>query len=102
MNPISLKEVVGVAPVCLLFAGSLVSLSKVRSTWCLLQVVGAGALVVVILAHLCEGLHWLPWMGWGLEHSAGHYLDLWSAVLAVTLFALGYFLDALGRHDERR
>jgi hypothetical protein len=30
-----------------------------------------------------------PFMRWGEEDSAGHYLDLSSAVLGVTLFPLG-------------
>ena len=53
---------------------------------------GAGCLVVVVLTHLREALHLLPWMHWGLEHSAGHYLDLGSAVLGLTLFPIGYLL----------
>lgn len=67
----------------------------------MLQVVGAGSLVVVIFSHLCEALHLLPWMGWGLEHSPGHYVDLLSAVLGATLFPLGYLVDAFARPDVR-
>jgi hypothetical protein len=55
----------------------------------------SGFLVVVVLAHISEALHLFPWMHWGLEHSAGHYLDFSSAVLALTLFPLGYLLYAL-------
>lgn len=55
----------------------------------------------MILTHVCEALHLLPWMGWGLEKSFDHYVDLSSAVLAVTLFPLGYLADALGRRDGR-
>jgi hypothetical protein len=36
-------------------------------------------------------------MGWGLPHSAGHYIDLMSAWIGVALFALGYFLRKLAR-----
>lgn len=43
----------------------------------------------------------LPWMGWGLEHSPGHYVDLLGAVLGVTLFPVGYLVDALARRDVR-
>jgi hypothetical protein len=50
-----------------------------------LQLVGVGCLVVVVLAHVCEARHLLPWMGWGLKHSAGHYLDLSAAILALLL-----------------
>lgn len=57
--------------------------------------------MVMILRHVCEALHLLPWMGWGLEKSFDHYVDLSSAVLAVTLFPLGYLADALGRRDGR-
>jgi succinate dehydrogenase/fumarate reductase cytochrome b subunit len=55
-----------------------------------LQVVGAGCLVLVALTHICEALHILPGMRWGYKDSAGHYLDLASAALGVTLFPLGY------------
>jgi len=61
----------------------------------LLQLLGSGFLVVVALAHVCEALRLFPWMGWGLEHSFGHYLDLFSVALGVTLFPLGYVLHAL-------
>ena len=55
--------------------------------------------MVVALGHICEGLHLFPGMQWGMEHSAGHYLDLASAVLGLTLFPLGYLLHAIAsRH----
>jgi hypothetical protein len=31
----------------------------------------------------------------GLPHTVGHYVDLGSAALGITLFPIGYFLDAL-------
>ena len=37
------------------------------------------------------------WMNWGSENSAGHYLDLSSAILGGTLFPIGYLLHALRR-----
>src|SRR5260370_15203820 len=36
-----------------------------------------------------------PWMHFGREHTVGHYLDFWSAVLGLSLFPLGYLLHAL-------
>jgi len=51
--------------------------------------------VVVILTHVYEALHLLPWMRWGLEDSPGHYLDLSSAIFALKLFLIGYLLHAL-------
>jgi hypothetical protein len=34
-------------------------------------------------------------MGWGIENSAGHYIDLSSAVLGLIFFPIGYLLHAL-------
>jgi hypothetical protein len=50
--------------------------------------------VVVVLTHIGEALHLFPSMYWGQERSAGHYLDLLSAVLELTLFPAGYLLQA--------
>jgi hypothetical protein len=61
----------------------------------LLQLLGAGFLVLVVLTHVSEALHLFPWMHWGLEHSVGHFVDLWSAVLGLSLFPIGYLLYAL-------
>ena len=49
---------------------------------------GVACLIVVVLTHVCEARHLFPWMGWGLKRSAGHYLDLCSAGLAATAFAI--------------
>jgi len=46
---------------------------------------GGACLVVMVLTHVAEWLHFLPGMGWGLPDSAGHYLDLVSAVSGVIL-----------------
>jgi hypothetical protein len=47
-------------------------------------------LVLVVVAHVCEALHLLPWFGWGQEHSVGHYIDLSGAILGLALLPLGY------------
>jgi Ca2+/Na+ antiporter len=88
-------------PVCMLFAGSAVLFSRGKTVCSFLQLLGAGCLVMVVLTHVSETLHLFPWMHWGLEHSAGHYLDLGSAVLGLTLFPIGYLLHAL-RSDTAR
>ena len=49
---------------------------------------------MVVLTHIFEALRWFQSMGWGLERSAGHYVDLASGTLGVALFPLGYLLDA--------
>ena len=34
-------------------------------------------------------------MGWGFEHSIGHYLEVSSAVVGFTLFPVGYLFHGL-------
>lgn len=98
MDPTLFKALLALLPGSALFAGALLLFSKSRSPCSLLQLLGAFCLLLVILAHLCEGLHLLPWMGWGLEHSVGHYLDLCAAVLGIALFPAGYLLHAFDGH----
>lgn len=99
MNETLLRSLVALAPTCLLFSGSMVLFFREKSASCVLQVAGAGGLVMVVLTHVCEALRLLPWMGWGLENSPGHYLDLSSAVLGVTLFPIGYLLHAVTKQQ---
>jgi hypothetical protein len=63
----------------------------------LMQLAGTAALLIVVLVHLCEGFGLVPWIGWGGNRTIGHYLDLAAAVIGLTLFPLGYLLDALSR-----
>ena len=50
---------------------------------------------MVVLTHFAEAFDLIPWMGWGLEESAGHYLDLASILLGLTLFPMGYLAHAV-------
>ena len=95
MNPLSLKSLFALFPACLLLLGAGVTFVRGRTLAGGLQVVGATALVLVVLTHVCEALQMFPGMHWGLEHSAGHYLDLASAILGFGLFPAGYLLQAL-------
>jgi hypothetical protein len=98
MNATAAKAVVALLPVSILFLGSVLLFAR-RTAASSLQLIGAGCLAVVALAHVCEGIGLLPFMHWGMEHSAGHYLDLTSAVLGLTLFPIGYLLHAIAdRH----
>jgi hypothetical protein len=95
MNDILLRAVIALLPASMLLSGAVLLFRRRRSVSLLLQVFGAGCLLMVILIHVAEALHLFPWMGWGLEGSAGHYLDLWSAFLGLALFPLGYLMHAI-------
>src|SRR2546426_12319901 len=95
MNVTLLKALVALVPASMLFSGSVVLFLRGKTVGSVFQLLGAGGLVLVVLTHVFEALHLFPWMHWGLEHSPGHYLDLWSAVLGLTLFPVGYLFHAL-------
>jgi hypothetical protein len=99
VNPTLLKALVALLPAGILLVGSLLLFRRERILGSFLQILGAGCLVMVVLTHICEALHVFPWMHWGAEHSVGHYLDLWSAVLGLTLFPIGYLLHALTKRQ---
>ena len=101
MNMTLVRALVALAPASALLFGSVLLWATGRTVWALLQVIGAGGLVVVTLTHVFEALHWFSWMQWGLEQSAGHYLDLSCAVLGVTLFPIGYVLHSLAAWRRR-
>ena len=84
-----------------LFFGSIILFSKTKSVGSVLQLLGAGCLIVVILTHIAEALQLFPFMHWGQVHSIGHYLDLTSVILGITLFPLGYLLHARGMRRAR-
>ncbi len=54
----------------------------------ILLLLGSGFLILVVLTHIAEAFHIFPAMGWGLPNSAGHYLDLVSAILGCTFLPL--------------
>ena len=86
---------VALVPAGMLCVASVLQFSRRRSAAFLLQLVGTAGLMIVVLSHVCEALGLLPWMGWGLEDTPGHYVDLTAAIVALGLFPLGYLLDAL-------
>jgi hypothetical protein len=100
MNSTLIKALVGLLPVGMLFVGSSAIFLRRRTTASLLQLVGTACLVVVILAHVSEALQIFPAMGWGLENSPGHYLDLLSAIVGASLFPIGFLLHALKREPR--
>src|SRR5438309_1373316 len=92
MNPTLLKAFVAVLPTTGLLAWSVIVFARGRTVPTLLQLLGAGCLVVVVLTHVAEALHLFPAMQWGEPHGVGHYVDLSSAVLGVTLLPAGWLL----------
>ena len=53
----------------------------------LIQLLGAGCLIAVVLTHISEAFHWFPWRHWGLPNRVGHYIDFlerrhWSHVIS--------------------
>jgi hypothetical protein len=95
MDTALLKTLVALVAVCMLFSGSAVMFFRGKTAPWFLQLFGAGCLLVVVATHIFEARHLLPWMRWGDEHSVGHYLDLGTALLGLTLFPLGYLLHAV-------
>jgi succinate dehydrogenase/fumarate reductase cytochrome b subunit len=100
VNVTLLKALIALLPASLLFYGSTALFVRSKTAGSSLQLIGAGGLVLVVFTHICEALHLFPWMNWGAEHSAGHYLDLSSAVLGLTLVPLGYLLHMAAKRPR--
>ena|SRR5437660_8773054 len=83
------KTLVALVPAGILFVGSVLLFLRERTLGSFLKFLGAGCLVMIVLTHLCEALHLFPWMNWGMEHSVGHYIDLWVPFSASRCFLLG-------------
>jgi hypothetical protein len=98
MNPTFAKAIAALVPTAMLLVSSALHFSRRKGMAVLLQLIGAACLVVVVIAHLCEALGWFPWMHWGLEHSAGHYIDLVAAIGGLSLFPIGYVFGAFTQH----
>jgi len=91
MNTMLVKALSLLVPASLLLWYSL-ALFRRRLRWSGLQLIGTAAFVIMVLTHVCEALTLFPWMGWGAEHSPGHYLDLSSAVLGLMLLPAAYVM----------
>jgi hypothetical protein len=101
MNAALFKTLVALLPASLLLVGSAVQWTRAKTLYGFMQLVGAGGIVTVVLAHVCEALQLLPGMHWGSEHSPGHYVDLTAAIVGFTLFPAGSALQALSRNSRR-
>jgi hypothetical protein len=84
--------------VLVVFLGSAVLFARERAASSFLQLIGAGGLVVAVLTRVAEAFDLLPGMGWGLPHSAGHYIDLVSSLSGATLFLVGCVSRGATKH----
>ena len=85
------------ALVVLALCASAIALAREKTAPACVQLIGSALLTVMVYTHFAETFHLFPQMGWGLPHSAGHYLDLMSAWVGAALFGLGYFLRKRAR-----
>jgi succinate dehydrogenase/fumarate reductase cytochrome b subunit len=95
MNATLLRALIAFVPVSMLLIGAAVFFSRRKTIGSFLQTLGAASLLIVVLTHVCEALRLFPSMHWGEKHSAGHYLDLSSAILALVLLPTGLLLHIL-------
>ena len=100
MNVTLLKALAALAPILMLFIGSILLHLRTKTGASLIQVLGAACLMVVVLAHVCEGLNLFPSMRWGAEDGIGHYLNFSSALLGLSLFPAGYLFHALAKRHS--
>jgi hypothetical protein len=91
----TMKSTIALVPVSLLLYGSVVLYRTTQSIWVSSQLIRSEFLTIIVLIHISEALNIFHWMGRGLEDSIGHYVDLGSAVLDLTLFPTGYCFYAL-------
>src|SRR6516225_8337900 len=82
-------------PAFILFGGSIIIFSKGRNVTSLLQMIGAGGLMVVVLTHFAETFQFLPWMGWGTQHSVGHLPRPHWRCPWLGIVPLGYLIQAM-------
>ena len=83
MNTILSRAVVFGVVVTILLVRSIVRVKQARTQSAVFQLVGAGFLAVVVLAHVAEGLPVFPGLGWGRPRSVGHYIDFMSLVAGI-------------------
>ena len=101
MNAMPLRSLLALAAVSVLVVASAVVFKREPTTTIgsLLQLLGSGCLGIVVLTHIFESVDLFPWLRWGHPDSVGHYVDVGSAIVGLTLLPLGY---TLRRFEGRR
>ncbi len=100
MNPTLAKAIVALVlmgSVCVVTGRAFL---RTGATGSLLELLGAAALAMLGVTHLCEGFDILPWMRWGIEGGPGHYLNLASLAVGFLLLPTGYVFSKRHRVDE--
>lgn len=93
MNPTLAKAVVALVLMGTVAVVAARAFVRTQATGSLLELVGAAGLAMLGVTHVCESLQVLTWMRWGIEGGPGHYLNLASLAIGLTLFPLGYVLN---------
>jgi hypothetical protein len=94
MNPT--LAVIGCIFFPVLFA-SVVGFANERTLQAFVQLLGAVLLLVVVFAHVAEEFHLFYSMRLGSPDSAGHYIDLISAIGGLILLPTGYLWRRLAK-----
>ena len=76
--------------VAVVLVTSAIAVSRERTWFSFLQLLGACLLAAVVLAHVAETFGLFPSMGWGRRDTVGHYIDLVSALGGSVLLATSY------------
>jgi hypothetical protein len=97
MNATLVVALIISVPILLLFILAGRRLLHTRTLSDVLLVVGAGSLLLMVLTHIAEGLHILPFMGWGQRRSLGHYLDLGSVYVGIAFLVAASLCPLLRR-----
>ncbi len=83
--------VVGIIVIVLCYA-SISDFLRQKGRAAVTKLAGSVLLLVIVFTHIAERFHLLMAMGWGRPDSAGHYLDLISAIGGIALLCAGYAL----------
>ena len=100
-SPVVLKGLLALVAVGVFLCVSAALFRTRKSFGSALQALGIGCFAVMALTHVFEAFSILPALGWGQPHSVGHFIDLVSALLGVTLVTTSFLLRYI-RLDQHR
>lgn len=97
MNQATLKGLLALAAAFALFAGSAFIYRRRVTAGAVLQSFGVTCFAVVALTHVFEAFAIFPSLGWGQARGIGHFIDLGSAILGLTLVSAGLVVEFVQR-----